>query len=44
MDRNGSEFGASGIIEDYDANNVLISTGCFTHPAKRLSDPGLGGE
>ncbi len=37
----GGQFNASGTIQDFDANNVLISTGCFTHTAKRLSAPGL---
>jgi hypothetical protein len=41
LNRNGNEFNASGTIEDFDANNLLLSTGCFTHSAKRLSGPGL---
>ena len=33
----GSTFTASGTIQDFDANNNLISTGCFTHSATRLT-------
>ena len=37
----GGTFSASGTVQDFDVNNMLISTGCFTHTAKRLSGPGL---
>ncbi len=32
----GSEFSVTATIQDYDANNNLISTGCVTQTAKRL--------
>jgi hypothetical protein len=41
LDQDGDQFDASGTIQDFDANNVSISIGCFTHTAKRLSAPGL---
>jgi len=41
LSQDGDQFNASGTIQDFDANNVLISTGCVTHSAKRLSAPGL---
>ena len=34
----GTEFDSSGTVQDFDAKGVLISTGCFTHTAKRLAD------
>lgn len=34
-----AEFTASGVIVDHNAEDVMISTGCFTHTAKRLSVP-----
>jgi hypothetical protein len=37
---NGNHFTAAATIQDFDANNVLLSTGCFVHSAKRLSGPG----
>ncbi len=33
----GNTFTASGTIQDFDASNNLISTGCFTHSAMRLT-------
>jgi hypothetical protein len=39
-DRN--HFTASGMIQDFDATNRLISMGCFTHAATRLSASGQG--
>jgi len=38
----GKQFAASGTIQDFDANNTLISTGCFVHAATRLSKPAPG--
>lgn len=32
----GSQFTVTATIQDYDANNTLISTGCVTQTAKRL--------
>jgi hypothetical protein len=32
----GSEFSVTATIQDYDANNSLLSTGCVTQTAKRL--------
>ena len=32
----GSEFSVTAMIQDYDANNNLLSTGCVTQTAKRL--------
>jgi hypothetical protein len=37
LSQDGSTFTASGMIQDYDASNNLISTGCFTHSATRLT-------
>ena len=39
LSQDGSTFSASGTIQDFDANDSLISTGCFTHSAKRLTTP-----
>jgi len=33
----GNTFTASGTIQDFDASNNLISTGCVTHSATRLT-------
>jgi len=44
LSEDGSQFNASGTIQDFNANNVLLSTGCFTHTAKRLSGPVTAGE
>ena len=32
----GSQFNVTATIQDYDANNTLLSTGCVTQTAKRL--------
>jgi hypothetical protein len=40
LSQDGNEFTAQGTIQDFDANNVSLSIGCFTHSAKRLSAPG----
>ena len=32
----GSQFSVTATIQDYDANNNLLSTGCVTQTAKRL--------
>jgi hypothetical protein len=32
----GNQFSVTATIQDYDANNNLISTGCVTQTAKRL--------
>jgi hypothetical protein len=37
LNEDGNHFSASGTIQDFDANNNLISIGCFLHSAKRLS-------
>jgi hypothetical protein len=37
LNSDGSEFTASGTIQDFDVNNALLSTGCFVHSAVRLS-------
>ena len=31
------KFTSSGVVVDYDANGNLLTTGCFTHTATRLS-------
>lgn len=33
----GSTFTSTGTVQDFDANNNLISTGCVTHSAARLT-------
>lgn len=42
LSQDPGQFTASGKIEDFDANGVLISVGCFTHTAKRLIKSGYG--
>jgi|SRR5690348_8499785 hypothetical protein len=42
LDDNGNHFTASGIIQDFDANNNLISVGCVVHSATRLAASGQG--
>ena len=42
LGQDGSQFTASGTIQDFDANNVLLTTGCFTHAARRLTPPRQG--
>jgi len=37
-----NHFTAVGTIQDFDANNNLISTGCFVHAATRLAASGQG--
>ena len=37
LGQDGNTFTAAGVIQDYDASNTLIATGCFTHIAKRLT-------
>jgi hypothetical protein len=37
LSQDGNTFTASGVIQDYNASNSLISTGCFTHAATRLT-------
>jgi hypothetical protein len=32
----GAQFSVTATIQDYDANNILLSTGCVTQTAKRL--------
>jgi len=34
---NGSTFTSAGTVQDFDANNNLISTACVTHSAARLT-------
>lgn len=36
----GSHFTATGTITDYDANGNVISVGCVTHAARRLTSLG----
>jgi len=36
LSTDGSQFSVTATIQDYDANNNLISTGCVTQTAKRL--------
>jgi len=38
LSNNAAAFSASGTIQDYDANNVLISKACFTHAVNRQPD------
>jgi hypothetical protein len=38
VNSDGNEFDSYGTVQDFDANNMLISTGCVTHTAKRLTD------
>jgi len=40
LSQDGNEFTSRGTIQDFDANNVSLSIGCFTHAAKRLAAPG----
>ena len=42
LSQDGSQFSASGTIQDFDANNSPISIGCFTHSATRLTAPAPG--
>ena len=37
LSSDGSHFTATGIITDYDATGNVISVGCVTHAARRLS-------
>jgi len=39
LNNSGGEFSASGTVQDFDANNSPISSGCFTHIASRLDSP-----
>jgi hypothetical protein len=39
LSEDGTTFTASGVIQDHNAEGALISTGCFTHTATRLSGP-----
>ena len=36
LSTDGSQFSVTATIQDYDANNNLLSTGCVTQTAKRL--------
>jgi hypothetical protein len=36
LSNDGNSFSVAATIQDYDANNALISTGCVTQTAKRL--------
>jgi hypothetical protein len=36
LSSDGSQFIVTATIQDYDANNNLLSTGCVTQTAKRL--------
>jgi len=38
VSNDGSQFAASGTIQDYDSKNALTSTACFTHAATRQPD------
>ena len=38
LNLDGDRFTSSGTVEDFDANGNLISTGCFTHTANRLTN------
>jgi len=42
LDDDGNHFTASGTIQDFDANNNLISVGCVVHSATRLAASGQG--
>ncbi len=42
LDDDGNHFTASGTIQDFDANNNLISVGCVAHSATRLAVSGQG--
>jgi hypothetical protein len=35
--RLNGRFTSSGVVVDYDANGNLLTTGCFTHTATRLT-------
>ena len=37
LSADGSQFTSSGTVQDFDATGDLLSTGCFTHAAKRLA-------
>jgi len=36
---NGNQFTSAGTVQDFDANGVLLSTGCFLGTANRLPGP-----
>ena len=36
LNTDGSQFSVTATIQDYDANNTLLTTGCVTQTAKRL--------
>jgi hypothetical protein len=36
LSQDGNQFSVTATIQDYDANNTLLSTGCVTQTAKRL--------
>ena len=38
----GNQYSSSGTVQDFDATNTLISTGCVTHSATRLTAPAPG--
>jgi len=38
----GNQYSSSGTVQDFDATNTLISTGCVTHSATRLAAPAQG--
>lgn len=40
LGEDGNQFTASGTVQDFDASGNLLSTGCFTHAAKRLASLG----
>ena len=42
LSQDGNQFTASGTVQDFDATNTLISTGCVTHSAARLTAPAQG--
>jgi hypothetical protein len=42
LSQDGNHFSTSGTVQDFDATNSLISTGCFTHSATRLTAPAPG--
>jgi len=37
LSSDGSTFSSTGTVQDFDANGNLISTGCVTHAATRLT-------
>ena len=42
LSQDGNQYSSTGTVQDFDATNTLISTGCVTHSATRLATPAQG--